>query len=83
MALFTASIVLSGTSLFYAFALFAQCAFYLHGGYGAWLEHWQTAQPARGSLVQRTGRVAFTFVVMNVSAVAGVGAALMGRKVWR
>jgi len=27
--------------------------------------------------------VAFTIVVMNVSAVAGVGAALLGRKVWR
>jgi hypothetical protein len=33
--------------------------------------------------VQRTGTVAFTFVVMNVSAVAGVGAALLGRKVWK
>ena len=35
------------------------------------------------SLVQRTGAMAFTIVVMNVSAVAGAGSALLGRKVWR
>jgi poly-beta-1,6-N-acetyl-D-glucosamine synthase len=83
MALFASSIVLSGSSLFYAFALLSQCAFYLHGGYGAWLEHWQRVHPEPPSMVQRTGKVAFTIVVMNVSAVAGVGAALLGRKVWR
>lgn len=83
MALFASSIVLSGSSMFYTFALLSQCAFYLHGGYGAWLEHWQQAHPESPSMVQRTGKVAFTIVVMNVSAVAGVGAALLGRKVWR
>lgn len=83
MTLLASSIVLSGTSLFYGFALFAQCAFYLHGGYGAWLEHWQEVRPAQPSVVQRSGRVAFTIVVMNVSAVAGVGAAIFGRRVWR
>lgn len=83
MTLLASSIVLAGTSAFYAFALFAQCAFYLQGGYGAWLEHWQQSHRARTSIVQRAGQVAFTIVVMNVSAVAGVGAALLRRRVWR
>jgi len=83
MALFASSIVLSGTSLIYAFALFVQVAFYLQGGYGAWLEHRMDVAPQNRSLVQRMGGVAFTIVVMNVSAVAGMGAALFGRKVWR
>ena len=83
MALFASSIVLAESSIFYTFALLSQCAFYLHGGYGAWLEHWQQAHPESPSMVQRTGKVAFTIVVMNVSAVAGVGAALLGRQVWR
>jgi hypothetical protein len=83
MALFASSIALSGTSSFYAFALLAQVAFYLHGGYGAWLEHRMAVAPGDRSLVQRTGAVAFTIVVMNVSAVAGAGSALLGRKVWR
>jgi cellulose synthase/poly-beta-1,6-N-acetylglucosamine synthase-like glycosyltransferase len=83
MALFASSIVLSGTSLIYAFALFVQVAFYLQGGYGAWLEHRMEVAPQNRSLVQRMGGVAFTIVVMNVSAVAGTGAALFGRKVWR
>jgi poly-beta-1,6-N-acetyl-D-glucosamine synthase len=83
MALFAASIVLSSTSIVYAAALFSQVAFYLHSGYGAWLEHRQTVGPAGRTIVQRTGAMAFTIVVMNVSAVAGAGAALFGRKVWR
>jgi hypothetical protein len=37
----------------------------------------------RPSILERAGRVAFTFVVMNVSAVAGLLAALSGKKVWR
>lgn len=83
LVLFASSLALAGTSLLYATALFAQAAFYLHGGYGAWLDHWQGRTPARKSMLQRTGTVAFTFVVMNVSAVAGAGAALLGRRVWR
>jgi cellulose synthase/poly-beta-1,6-N-acetylglucosamine synthase-like glycosyltransferase len=83
MAIFASSIVLSETSLVYAVALFTQVAFYLHSGYGAWLEHRMKVAPARRTLVQRTGAMAFTIVVMNVSAVAGAGAALLGRKVWR
>ena len=35
------------------------------------------------SLVDRAARVAFTFVVMNCSAVMGFIAALGRRKVWR
>ena len=37
----------------------------------------------RLSLVERAARVAFTFVVMNCAAVAGVVSALTRRKVWR
>ncbi len=83
LALFASSLVLAHTATLYAAALFGQVAFYLHGGYGAWLEHWHAAGSERRSLIQRTGSVAFTFVMMNVSAVAGAGAALLGRRVWR
>jgi hypothetical protein len=41
-----------------------------------------SAAPRRG-IVERAARVAFTFVVMNISAVAGLGVALFGGKVWR
>jgi len=37
----------------------------------------------RPSLVDRLARVAFTFVVMNCAAVAGVVSALARRRVWR
>ena len=37
----------------------------------------------RVSLVERAARVAFTFLVMNCSAVAGLAAVLLGKKVWR
>jgi hypothetical protein len=38
----------------------------------------------RPSFVRRAARVAFTFVVMNASAVAGLVAALLRKKqVWR
>jgi cellulose synthase/poly-beta-1,6-N-acetylglucosamine synthase-like glycosyltransferase len=83
VALFATSLMLAESAAIYALALFLQVAFYLYGGYGAWLEHWQRSNRGQRSLVQRTGTVAFTFVAMNVSAVAGVGAALLGRKVWK
>jgi hypothetical protein len=34
-------------------------------------------------IVSRAARVAFTFVMMNYAAVAGLLAATRGRKVWR
>jgi hypothetical protein len=34
-------------------------------------------------IVSRTARVAYTIVMMNYTAVAGLFAALRGRKVWR
>jgi len=40
-------------------------------------------QHAVTRLFERIARVAFTFIVMNASAVAGAFAALMGRRVWR
>jgi hypothetical protein len=35
------------------------------------------------TLLDRVARVAMTFVVMNYAAVAGLLAAVRGRKVWR
>lgn len=35
------------------------------------------------SVIQRAARIAFTFVVMNSSAVAGLLAAVLRKKVWR
>jgi hypothetical protein len=34
-------------------------------------------------MLRRLARVAFTFVMMNYAAVAGLVAAARGRKVWR
>jgi hypothetical protein len=35
------------------------------------------------TLVNRLARIAFTFLMMNYSAVAGMFSAVMRRKVWR
>jgi hypothetical protein len=43
----------------------------------------ETDSAHRPSLIERASRVAFTFLVMNYSAVVGLVAALLGRKVWR
>jgi cellulose synthase/poly-beta-1,6-N-acetylglucosamine synthase-like glycosyltransferase len=83
MALFASSLALANSSWVYTAALAAQCAFYLHGGYGAWLEHRGHARERHPSVIERSSRMAFTIVVMNVSAVVGTGSALLGRKVWR
>jgi hypothetical protein len=34
-------------------------------------------------MVRRLARVAFTFVMMNYAAVAGLVAAIRGRRVWK
>ena len=36
-----------------------------------------------GSALSRIARLAYTFVMMNYAAVAGLFAAVRGRKVWR
>jgi hypothetical protein len=41
------------------------------------------AAPRRPALVKRLARIAFTFLVMNYSAVAGLFSAVLRRKVWR
>jgi hypothetical protein len=43
----------------------------------------ETPSPHRPSLLERAAGVAYTFLVMNYSAVAGLVAALLGKKVWR
>ena len=72
MALLLASLVLANAGAVYVAALAAQLAFYGLAAAGAALE-------AR----QRMSRVAFTFVVLNFSAIAGLMALRRGREVWR
>ena len=70
ITLLVASVALAGEHWFYALALAGQTAFYLLATWGAWL-------------ADRVARLAFTFVVLNYSAVAGTVAAVTRRKVWR
>lgn len=72
MLLFVSSVVLAGSGAVYAVALALQVVFYALAAAGAALE-------AR----QRASRVAFTFVVLNFSAIAGLMALRRGREVWR
>jgi biofilm PGA synthesis N-glycosyltransferase PgaC len=68
--LLVVSAVLAPRHWFYEFALMAQLAFYA-------LALWGTL------LADRVARLAWTFVVLNYSAVAGALAAVTRRKVWR
>jgi poly-beta-1,6-N-acetyl-D-glucosamine synthase len=70
VAALVASVALAGDHWFYTAALTGQAVFYLLAFWGAWL-------------ADRAARVAFTFVVLNYSAVAGTVAAVTRRKVWR
>jgi cellulose synthase/poly-beta-1,6-N-acetylglucosamine synthase-like glycosyltransferase len=72
MALLLSSLVLAGYGAIYAVALGAPLLFYALAAAGAALE-------AR----QRMSRVAFTFVILNFSAIAGLMALRRGREVWR
>lgn len=72
MALLLSSLVLAGTGAIYVVALVLQLLFYGLAAAGAALE-------AR----QRMSSVAFTFVVLNFSAIAGLMALRRGREVWR
>lgn len=55
LTLFASSLALADRHLFYALALGGQCAFYLLGGYGAWLDCVAT-RPAHASQPERTPR---------------------------
>ncbi|HTI38128.1 MAG TPA: glycosyltransferase [Vicinamibacterales bacterium] len=72
MALLLSSLTLIGSGAVYVAALGAQLVFYALAAAGAALE-------AR----QRMSRVAFTFVLLNFSAIAGLMALRRGREVWR
>jgi cellulose synthase/poly-beta-1,6-N-acetylglucosamine synthase-like glycosyltransferase len=72
VALVLSSVALTSSSIFYAAALGVQIVFYGFALAGALLD-------AR----ERLARIAFVFVVMNYSAVAGLGALRRGREVWR
>jgi len=71
--LFVSSGLLASRSAFYALAFFAQVAFYALALYGAALDRQGRA----------LARVAYTFVMMNAAAVAGLIAVSYGRRVWR
>jgi hypothetical protein len=99
LALLTASLALAGRHSVYAAALSAQCVFYLLGGYGAWFERraqlrvsrqsparlaMPRVHPPHGrSWLDRTARIAFTFILLNVAAVAALAAVGLRTKVWR
>jgi len=72
LGLFVSSLFLAGSGLIYAVALAAQLIFYGFAAAGALLH-----------VHERFTRIAYTFVMMNVSAVAGLAALRRGREVWR
>jgi cellulose synthase/poly-beta-1,6-N-acetylglucosamine synthase-like glycosyltransferase len=72
LGLFASSLALAPASLLYALVLAAQGVFYGLAIAGAMFQ-------AR----ERFARVAFTFVMMNFAAVAGLAALRRGREVWR
>jgi poly-beta-1,6-N-acetyl-D-glucosamine synthase len=72
VALFISTVLLARESVLYAPVLFAHGIFYGLALAGALFQ-------AR----ERFARVAFTFVMLNVSAVAGLAALRRGREVWR
>lgn len=72
IAVLVSSAILAPSAWFYIAALAAQIAFYSLAAAGAWF-----------NVRERLSRVAFTFVMMNYSAVAGLAALRRGREVWR
>jgi hypothetical protein len=72
VTLFVASLAISPGQPFYAAALALQGVFY-----GLAISEAVFHAP------ERITRVAYTFVVMNLSAVAGLAALRRGREVWR
>jgi biofilm PGA synthesis N-glycosyltransferase PgaC len=77
IAAMISSIELAARSNVYGGALILQCVLYLLGVYGAW------SSRRRQSLLARAARLAYAFVVMNASAVAGLAAFSLRRRVWR
>jgi biofilm PGA synthesis N-glycosyltransferase PgaC len=77
VAAMASSIALASRSIVYSGALILQCVLYLLGAYGAW------SARRRQSLLARAARLAYAFVVMNASAVAGLAAFSLRRRVWR
>jgi poly-beta-1,6-N-acetyl-D-glucosamine synthase len=72
VALLASSALLAAAAWFYLVVLAVQLAFYGLAAAGAWFDE-----------RERASRVAFTFVMMNYSAVAGLAALRRGREVWR
>jgi biofilm PGA synthesis N-glycosyltransferase PgaC len=91
LGLMVSSVALAAGSPVYAAALGCQCMFYLLAGYGGWKSSTDSTRrvlpdTATGDLpspLARVARLAFTFSVMNYSAVAGLAAVLARKKVWR
>ena len=77
VALLVSSAVLAWQSWFFTAALGAQFAFYSLAALGAWLDAKERGGWAWSGKV---ARVAFTFVMMNYAAVAGLFALRQGRE---
>jgi cellulose synthase/poly-beta-1,6-N-acetylglucosamine synthase-like glycosyltransferase len=81
VAALTTSAALATASWLYATAFVLQLCFYGLAAVGGWLV---TAEPLRHARVLgKETRVAYTFVMMNYAAVAGLLALRRGREVWR
>ena len=87
LALLVSSATLAGRAPLYGVAFGGQGLFYGLAAYGAWLDgHAPGAAFGHRSpeprTVDRLARIALTFLVLNGSAVAGLGMFLLRRKVW-
>ncbi len=81
VAALATSAALAPASWLYATAFVLQLGFYGLAAIGGWLV---TAEPLRRArLLGKETRVAYTFVMMNYAAVAGLLALRRGRAVWR
>jgi cellulose synthase/poly-beta-1,6-N-acetylglucosamine synthase-like glycosyltransferase len=75
------SAALASASWLYAAALVLQLGFYGLAAVGGWLVTAESHEPER--VLGKETRVAYTFVMLNFAAVAGLLALRRGREIWR
>lgn len=83
LAAFVSSAALAPHGWLYATAFILQLGFYAMAAIGGGLLAARPAPRARAGILRREARVAYTFVMMNIAAVAGLAALRHGRAVWR